>query len=263
MPVVFDSSVANGALIGGATTSGNVAGTHNVSTIAREDMVALAGVLWTGGVNVSASTFTVSFGGTAMTQISTQLADTNQMRMLWFYLADPPTGTRTVTASFSGVGTEVTTRQIFLVSATYSGVDITSAPSVTQNSGASTTSNTVSVTSVLPAHRVVSLHGVGKLRAFTTSGYNQQKRASQIMLGGGHIILGDAPGDTSVTCTATHNASSANWLAAGLSLTPSIVDAQSSLSVPAYVVSAGGGTYRQATPAPDRTWIIPADPPLY
>lgn len=262
MPVVFDSSTANGALVGGVTTSGSISTTHNVSTIGRDDMVAVVGVLWTGEVDVSADTFTATFGGTSMTDLSATYDDSNHMMMRLFYLADPPTGTRTVTCDYSSIATELITRQIFIVSATYSGVDITDVPAVTTNSGGSSATNTLTVTSVLPAHRVVALHSCGKLRAFTASGYNQQKRASQIMLGGGHLLLGDAPGAASVTSTATHNSATANWLAAGISLVPSIVDAEAHLSVSASVFS-GGSTYRQATPAPDRTWVIPADPVQY
>lgn len=262
MPVIFDSSAANGLAVSGATTSGSVSATHNVSTIARPNTVALVGLLWTGGVNVSASTFGATFGGVAMTQLgSTQYADSNEQMMKWFYLANPLTGPRTVTGTFASVTGEVAPRAFFLVSATYAGVDITTTPTPVQASGASTTNNSVTVSSVLPAHRVVTLHSVGSFRQFTNS-FNQSKRAIQTLFASGSLLLGDAPGAASVTATAVHSASTPDWLAAGITLVPSIVDASASLGIPVSVIS-GGGTYRQATPAPDRTWVIPADPPLY
>jgi hypothetical protein len=271
MPVLFDSASSSGGHISNGATSGTTSSTHNVSPAATH-LVALACVLWTGGVDTTSATFGVTFGGTAMTALgaSAKRWSSNQHYFQWFILdgslaggATVPTGSRTVTASFSSMPTESNGRAFMMVCATYSNVASVGTPvAVTPTT---TTSNSVTVPSVLAAHRVVTTHAAGNGVSFTPGSYNKTIRGQVAIPGalfdvsffptGGTLIIGDAPGAASVTATATQN-SSALWAAAGVSLAPTTVVGGSALTT-GIVPAAGGGTYRTATPVSDRYWTIP------
>lgn len=253
MPVLFDSSVQGTALIAGGAATGSKTLTHNVSTLARDKVVALVGVFVTSaGVNTTSATFTATFGGQAMTEVgSGQTWDTYKGCLHVFKLEDAPRGSQTVVAGFTGMPTELPARNFMMVSLTYSGVD--EVTGLVDEGASSTTSNTVAVASVKPAHRVVSFHGVGRTKKFT--GYNQTKRHQVEMLGAGSLLAGDAPGAATVTCTATQPSTS-EWGAIGVALTPSVVEIVAALRIP-HLMTAGVRTFREATPHPDREWVVP------
>lgn len=252
MPVLFDSSAQGAALIAGGAATGSKTLTHNVSPAGRDTVVALVAVIFTSTINTTFATFSATFGGQAMTEVgSGKTWDTLAGCLHLFKLEDAPRGSQSVVASFIGAPTELATRNFMVVSLTYSGVDAVTA--LTDAGSSSTTSNTVSVASVRPAHRVASFHGVGKSKKF--SGYNQTKRNEVQMLGGGSLLAGDAPGDATVTCTATQPSTN-EWGAIGVALTPSVVEIAAALRIP-HTVTAAMRTFREAIPHPDREWTVP------
>lgn len=263
MPVLFDAAAKGSLLVGGATTTDDVTFNHNVSTLAKDTVVAFVAVVWTGEVDTSSATFAVTFGGESMTEIEDQSWDSDKGTIMLFKLEDAPRGTQEVVASFSSMPTEGITRNFMVSSVTYSGVDTVGTP--VDEGGEAGTANSVAVSSVLPAHRVLSAHGVGKLRGFTSSGYNQTKRQSVTMFGGGALLVGDAAGAETVTCTATHNASSDEWGAIGVTMTPAVVELTASMTVH-LSTRAALGVYRTSSAHPDREYTVPplgsADPNL-
>ncbi len=262
MPVLFDSSAAGDVTIGSGTTSGSKTLTLNVSPQARDRVVVFVAVVFNGNADTSGATFGVTYNGVAMSQIGSRSWDSNKGTLRLFKLEDAPTGSQTVVASFSSMPTEVLTSRNFLVEAVaYHGVDTVGDPYLA--GGSSATSNTVVVPSVKPAHRVLSVHGVEKGKKFTA--YNQAKRQTVNggnLNGGGSLLVGDAPGDTNITATATQG-STANWGAIGVALTPSVVEITATLKLKLRM-RASLGTFRVAEPHPSREYIVPpigsADP---
>lgn len=255
MAVVFDSSATYTSEIGSASTSGSKTLTHTVNPKARSLVVAYVGVLWVGGVNTTGASFSASFGGTAMTALSSRTWNTNYETLRIFTLQNPPTGSQTVTVNYGSMPTETFNRSIMIISGTWAGIDTIGTPVLA--GGTASTSNSVTVTSVLPAHKVITFHAAG--RGVSFSAYNQPKRGDiRGPWNTGQLIMGECPGAASVVSTGTQN-SSANWGCWGTAHTPSIVDGGGSLSVSASVDKTAGSTYRTATPSPDRFWLIPAD----
>lgn len=255
MPVLFDSSASSTKLIAGASTSGNDSFTHNVGTLTKDMVVALVAVVWTGEADTAGATFSATFGGEAMTLIETQKWDSDKGAIFLFSLEDAPRGAATVVVSYASMPTELVTRNLMCASATYSGVDEVGTP--VDEGGDAGTANTVAVTSVAPAHRVFSAHGVGTLRSLTSSGYNQTKRERVLMFGAGSLLIGDAAGDDTVTCTATHNASTDEWGAIGVAMTPAIVELTASIRIRTGM-RASTAVYRTSSAHPDREYIVPA-----
>ena len=256
MPVMLDSTGKGTLLVAGGDTSDDITVTHNVSPIARDRVFAYVWLFWTGEVDTTAATFTATFGGEAMTQIADVYWNTNKGTLRLFELEDAPRGSVSVVGAFSGMGTEgLVTRNFMMITETYSGVEESGTP-VEVTSGGTTVTSTVVVPSGRAAHRVIAGHAVGKLRGFTNSGYNQTKRQSATMLGGGAVLTGDAPGAASVTSTATHNATSANYGAIGLTLSPSKVLISAQMAATARL-RAAVAIFRVVEPHPDRLWVIP------
>lgn len=257
MAAKLDSAKSNGAYVLGGAASGDIT-VHQVVNPAATDLYAVAGVLWTGEVAVNSVPFTLSFGGTSMPLLDEVAWRSNKDRLMLFGVENPPTGESDVTCHFSGASTELVTRNLMLVTATYAGVEDVSAAS--HNSGSATTSNTITLTGTKAAQRAVAIHGVGKLNGFTGA-YNQNKRAFAPVFLGGALMLGDAPAPGATAMTATHLGSTANWGACGLILNPAVVDGGGvTLRTPQPRIVASGSTYRVTYPAPDRYWEIPEDP---
>lgn len=255
MPVTFDSSAAGSTIIGSGATSGSKTVTLNISPQARDRVVVFAAVLFNGEANTSGATFGVTCGGTAMTEIGSRSWDSNKGVVKLFKLEDAPTGSKSVVASFSGMPTEILTARHFMVEAVaYSGIDTVGDP-ITAG-GSTAVSNSVVVPSVKPAHRVISVHGVEKGKKFNS--YNQTKRqtvSSGVLNGGGALLVGDAPGATSITATASQS-STANWGAIGLAMTPSVVEITAAMKL-TLKLRASLATFRTAEPFPGREYIVP------
>jgi hypothetical protein len=260
MPVVLDTAgAAASGLILGSTTSGSVPVPLNVNPNAP-NLAALVGMLFTSGgdADITAATFAATFGGVTMSLAGHVEWNSNFDGIKLYSLAGPLTGTQDAVVAFTGMPTEALTRNLVVAAATYSGVGtIGSAVDGTTTSSAN---NTVTVSSVLPAHRVITLHGVSGANEFTS--YNQQTRAHLHTAGllGGDLLMGDAPGAATVTGTAIQALSSALWGAIGIPLTPAIVMGSAAINLAGLSMSPAGGVFRVVTPAPERTWVIPATP---
>ena len=220
MPVLFDSTAQGTTLVLGGSASGSKTITHRVSTFARDRVVAYVWVLWTGAVDVSGATFSATFGGESMTLIGSRTWDSTRAKFMCFKLEDAPRGSQAVVVSFASMPTELITRNLHVISETYSGVEAV-ADAVTAG-GSNTTVNTVTTASVKPAHRVASGHAIGEWGAL--SAYTLTKRQATMMFGGGAMVVGDTPGAASVVSTATNNLTTPNWGAIAVAMTPSVVE---------------------------------------
>jgi hypothetical protein len=255
MPVNFDSS-GHGAHLS-LSGSGTTTWTHTVSTLAT-NTVALVAILWNGDVDVTSASFTVTYSSTTMTKIAgpaTWLSGVGSNPKSWmalYSLASPPAGTSTVSVSWSGMSGTLLTDNLLGVSASYSGVATVDA-AVTATTTTST-NNSVTVTSVAPAHRVVTVHGIGLIRAFTSS-YAGSLRAQSSLLGG-QLLIGDTQGSSSITETLTQ-LSTPQWGAFGVNLEPAVVTA-SALAPPIALGPALGraGVFRHSLPPASRTWLV-------
>lgn len=258
MPVRFDSSAkAPKQLVGSGTTSDDVTFTHNVSPIARDRVFAYVAMVWTGNADTSAATFAATFGGQVMTEVGAVTWDSNKGCVRLFELEDAPRGAQPVVASFTGMPTEfLTARHFMVVSLTYSGVEESGPP--VDEGGVGSAESTVAVDSVRPAHRVLSVHGVGNPWVFSAyTPYNHAIRQRLTMFNGGALLVGDAPGDELVTLTATHTASTPLWGAIGVALTPSVVEISASRLAAAAAMRCAVAIFRVVEPHPERLWVIP------
>lgn len=260
MPAVFDSASSKATGHAGGDASGSASQTHVVNS-GVTDTIALVAVIWSGTVDASGATFSAEYGGVAMDPLDSISWDSDHVVLSVFTFTDPPAGGSTVEAFFSGMPTEASDRAFDLITLTYSGVQSIGAP--VSAGGTSTTANAVTVTSVAPAHRVVSFHGVsdnlGPRIVGIPAVYSGQLRMQSL---GGSLTTallaglygGDLPGDTSVTPTLTQTATT-NWGAIGVSLSPSPVlgDASISFQISA---TASGDMFRAQNPDPKRTWVI-------
>lgn len=257
MPVLFDSSAGKVAAWQGVGANGSMSFSHTVNTLAT-GRVAIVGAFWMGLSNTSGGSMAATFGGVAMTG-STPLrwvGDSTYCMAQIFTLPNPSAGSQTVQLSVSSMGG---TGGLAVVSATYSGVETIG--SVVTQAGSSTNHNSVTVSSVSAAYRVVTVHCFGSVGNSDSdfTGFNNVRRADKtitdVLFDDGEILLGDAAGAATVTGTATQNQSSSFWGAFGVPLSPSIVKGDASLSVS--IATAGSGhLYRVGTPSPKRTWLI-------
>lgn len=254
MPVLLDSTASGTALILGGSASGSKTLTHQVSPFARDTVVAYVWAVWTGAVDVTGATFSATFGGEAMDEVASLTWDSDRGTLMLFKLEDAPRGTQPAVLSFSSMPTELVTRNLMVISETYSGVDTVGDP-VTAG-GTNTTVNTVTAASVKAAHRVISGHAIGEWGAL--SGYTLTKRQSLMMFGGGSIVVGDAPGAASVVSTATNNLTTPNWGAIALAMTPSVVEITASVRG-SMAMRADLAALRTAAPYAGREfWVQPA-----
>ena len=256
MPVNFDSS-GHGAHLS-LSGSGTTTWTHTVSTRATNTVVLVA-ILWNGDVDVTSASFSVTYAGTTMTKIAgpvTWLSGIGSNPKSWmalYSLASPPAGTSTVSVSWSGISGTLLSDNLLGVSSSYSGVAAVDT-AVTATTTTSTT-NSVTVASVAPAHRVVTVHGIGLIRAFTSS-YAGSLRAQSTLFGGGQLLIGDTPGASSITETLTQ-LSTSQWGAFGVNLEPAVVTA-SAVAPPIALgpALAKGGVFRHSLPPASRTWLV-------
>jgi hypothetical protein len=129
------------------------------------------------------------------------LWESNEGTVLLYYLANPPTGAQTVTASFTGMGTEAGGRNLMLASLTYSGV--------AGISGATTASNIAADAALtVPAasgQMVAQAFSCWNLAAGASfSSYSQTSRWSQASVHSStaSVVIGDAAGAALVPFTA-------------------------------------------------------------
>lgn len=189
-----------------------------------------------------------------------------------FGLIGAPTGEQTITLSSSAAA------NIAANSASYenvSGFDT----AVANGSYVSP----VTVQSTVPAARVVSVHAIEPeantftyessenlaasptLTSVAASDLTQAKRAVVSTSAAEQILLlGDGPGDFSVTPVALMTSNGAtptntpNWAVAGVNLAPAVVELNASQEVEFFGGTAALTDYRSHIPSPLRTWVVPA-----
>lgn len=261
MPVLPLSSASNYDIFAGSAASGSVPAPITVDADAP-DVGAVACLMWNGGVDATDADFGINFGSTPMEAAGDPLpmGGNHLYIMQPFRLLSPPAGDHNVTATYSGMDTELITRQLKIVVATYSGVESISDPTVV--STGTVTNNSVTITSVAEAYRGVFIHGCNGVNHFTS--YNKIKRANQVspLNLAGQLLLGDTPGAASITSTAVQS-STPTWAAYGFNLVPAIVNIDASMVFSPMQMTPNAGILRIATPSPQRFWEIPNEPDTF
>jgi hypothetical protein len=194
-----------------------------------------------------------------------------------YYLAGStlPLGQSNVVATVSGLTANAAGFWMMLTTSSYAGALSISPPVlVTGDTVGATVNNSVTVTSVSPAHRVVTVHAVPHPNLF--SGYNLISRAVASgqyayvaylleifgvellpytsTANDGELLLGDSPGAASVTGTAIQP-STALWGAIGFDIAPAPVIGAGYINTGA-TLAATGSVSRVQPPAPWRTWVL-------
>lgn len=215
MAVAFDSSATKSVGFAASATTGTATATHTASTIAP-NLCAIAAVYWAGDVNATGATFAVTFGGQSMTEVTSGQVfwNSNQTCVTLFYLASPPTGAQTVTATFTGMSTGSLARILQLASVTYSGV--ASVGTATTASGASAS---LTVPSTVATMFVNAFGCYGPTNATSFSSYSQTSRSSIASATAVNepLIIGDASGSGPIVFTATAP-SPDEWAGVGVGL---------------------------------------------
>ncbi|MDZ7886545.1 MAG: hypothetical protein U5N53_28235 [Mycobacterium sp.] len=252
-PIAFNSKSVRASGASGSLT------VPIVIPAGAQDVVAIGGMYWLGEPDISAATFTASIGGDAMEEMDAQLWD-NTDRLAMYGLSDPDAGVQDFVINYSGIAGGAL-RCLGAVVGIYSGVggiDVPVPATVT-----SSVSNSVEVPSIGEAFRAVFLHGSRK----KFSNYDQVKRAHLKMSdsegalwwwdsAAGELIIGDAPGDATVTSTATQ-AVTDNWDAIGVNLAPAPVTFDiGTVKVGDPQVSVALSVYRVQEIDQARTWKI-------
>lgn len=285
MPVLLDSANRNVAYIPGAATSGSVRLDHTISTLAQDNW-SFAAVYLAAKVSTAGATLVCNWDTTAMTPLATLTFDSAKNKVVLFGLQGAPSGKKTVTASVSGMtahagdfGFDMGGFWLTMETLSDAGVmSIGDAVVVSGDTAGASTSNSVAVNSVAPAHRVLFIHAVRTPFYFTD--HNQTPRADVIgsALGqigyllslsppvslidldaGGELLMQDAPGAATVTGTCTQP-STAKWGAIGLPINPSPVVLTGALDIAEELTAGALSFYRSTTPSPDRFWKIPSEP---
>jgi hypothetical protein len=258
MPVLPHSAASNTGVILPGNTSGSTSAPITVNPSAP-DVAAIGAILWTGNVDASGADFTLEIDGTPMEQADDPLElGTDETDWLIPYKLVAPTSGNVV-ASFSGISSSFLTQQIKFVVVSYSGVDQIGDPTHT-GGGAATTHNSLAINSVLPAHRVAAIHGVAGINFFQSNNQQIQANATSNFNLNGQLMLQDAPGAASVTCTAEMRFAVQNWGVFGFALTPAVVNIDAVLTLSPLSLVANASLYRVATPDPARTWPLPTQP---
>jgi hypothetical protein len=217
MPVLFDSSTTSVTTVAGSSSTGTTSATHQVSTIVS-NLYALVAVYWSGSVSASGATFSVTFGGHSMTLVSggQALWGSNQGTVLLYYLANPPTGAKTVTASYTGMPTSGTTQLLAFASGTWWGVAGIGSATTAVGPGNSPSLTVPSASGQMVANAIgtVSAAAAGQITS-----YNQTSRYNVAYTSGsnGPLQIGDAAGAASVSFTAA-DAYEVAWTALGIPL---------------------------------------------
>lgn len=260
MPVLIDSAASDYVTVADADASKLLSVPSNVNPLV-DDHAVVAALLYSGTGDISAAALTAQFGGLDMAVLKTVLFNSNNNMLRVFTLLNPPEGPQSLAGSLAsnpgaaGVGT------LLGSVITLSGVDSFASADAVAATPTNTLNSSVTVASIAAAHRVVTVHAmrsINNLNYFT--GYNKTQRTQvrRTVNAAASLLIGDAPGDASVTCTATMKVSSSLWSAVGVAVLPSVVVGNAELIVPQAVIEVAGGIVRDQPPSPERTWILEA-----
>lgn len=266
MPVLTETAVRNWFNVPNNASSAAVSALLNINPVA-EDLIVIAGLLHICTKDISAEVFTAKFGedNTDMTLLKTQFFNSNKAVLKTYKLDDPPTEAQSFTGAItSGIPANALTGTLSCVVAVASGYDSVAtaltSDSVVTAGGTNTKNNSVVVPSLSPAARAFSIHAFSYVNNNYFESYNQVQRAQAIHVNS-HLLLGDAPGDDSVTLTAVQHISTTLWAAAGFNLLPSVVHGNALAQIQAPVMSASGSVARVTPPSAERTWVLDPNKP--
>lgn len=243
-------------LIGGTSTPLTRTITLNVSP-AVENAYAIVSCGYIAAATVTGASFSAKWDGVAMTPLLTSRLhfNSNKSTLTGWIIEVDEGGTIDAEVTFDDVPAGV----LFLAVSVFANVEPLDLPNIASavvsavGSGAVTSSG-VTVASGVPADRVISVHQVGLLNAFT--GFNGTRVVAPLAAGAGQMILGESRGAPSVVPTAAHG-STAGWGAFGLNLNALPLThlgfSGSALVSPG---SFGADLYRFAEPHPDRDYLV-------
>lgn len=214
-PIAYNAiGAAYSTTSGGSTISGSW--THTAS--AGADVFVAVVTVSSGGISsVTAYTRSATYGGATMTSLGAANPQISGSYYGWtelFHLARVPGGAQTV--SISASGGSGTIDQTIANSVSYLHVGPLS--SAITNSGTTTSMSSGSIPSAT-GQLVVQVFGAGGYTE-SASGYNQTTRYSNSLTGGAadcDIILGDAPGASTVSFAATTSGSTYQWSSVAVS----------------------------------------------
>jgi hypothetical protein len=274
MPVLLDNSSLIIGDFGASATTGTVTQQATVNAQSTGVKAYIFAYLM-GNNNVSAATLTAEYAGASATALgSPVMFGSNQNALAAFALNSPLTGKQTWGVTASGLTAQIAGFWIMAICVTESGVLATGTPvPVTGDTAGAATANSVTVPSSTPACRVLTAHAVRTPNLFTGYNHNTLSAVSgapngiAYLLGlltsplaspplGGELLVGDSPGATSITGTATQP-STAAWAAIGIPLTPAPVIGNAATDF-GFDITAAGSVKRYTTPSPKRTYLIPA-----
>lgn len=249
--------------IAGSTTSGTQTVALNVAA-GLENAYGFVAVGFVSGGALTSSTFSVKWNSVAMTEAldAPLLADSDKLYLMLWVIADPAAGASEVEVTFGSLPTGVV-KNMFISAVVYQdmeALDLANIGDFVETAVGSTnvTESGVTVASGVQADRVLSVHQIGFLNAFTD--FTGTKVTAPLSIGGGHQILGETRGAPSVEPTVTHLLSTAKWAALGIHLDAAPLDGlglSGSVTVP--TPTFGADLYRFATPHPDRDYLVPAN----
>lgn len=253
-------------LIPGVTTSGTVDLEFNVNP-AAENTYGIVAVGFTCTSDISGASFGVDWGDDAMTEMldAPLMFNSDKCMLMGWIIADPSGGE--VHVSYSDVPTGAI-KNLFAAAVMLEkmeDLDLDNLTVETEVGSTNVTSSGVTVASGVPADRVISVHLIGMLNAFTS--FSGTRVAAPLSPGGGHMILGESRGATSVDATVTHALTTANWAAFGIHTDAApLTDLGFSGDVRFGTPTFGADLYRFSKPHPDRDYLVPgvnsADPTI-
>lgn len=200
----------------------------------------------------------VTYGGVAMTPVAAAGVTAQGVYKLaiWqFYLLDPPSGAQTVTATGTLSGANPTTNSsVAIQTVSYAGVGTVSG--FTQNTPATTTSNSVTSSSV-PSGSMAHFAHMNSNISTAFSAYNRTSRSAFARAPRAYFLVGDAGGSgATVISTATQGTSTNIWRAVSCLLTASTAPPEASAGTSNYgwASSAVGAKTPKGVGAGSYTW---------
>lgn len=262
MPVSRIAAAQRTQLLAGNLTSHTIDASVNVNPGAGEYVYGIAAYGWTGEPSVSGDTISCTWtDSTPIPLLDTPLLFGSDKNLLMGWIVEAPAG-GTVVATHSGIGTGLDTRSRFLTVGVWSQaqpLDLDNIEDAVVSAVGSTdvTTSGVTVPSILPASRVISVHLVGKGKKITNF-TGERVASAPSPSGNGQLLMGETRGAESVTPTVTHNVSTGLWGSFGLNLDPAPLAFGATGRHKAGGGSYGGEVYgRWREPHPDRFYVVP------
>lgn len=261
MPVTRIAAAQRTQLLAGNLTSHTIDVSVNVNPNAGPFTYAVVAYGWTGEPSVSGDTIECEWDGDAPVPLlaTPLLFGSNKNLLMGWIVENPASGS--VVASHSGIGTGLDTRSRFITTGVWSqaqplDLDNIQAAVVSAVGSGNVTTSGVTVPSILPASRVISVHLVGKGKKITDF-TGARVASAPSPSGNGQLLMGETRGAESVNPTITHNVSTGLWGSFGLNVDPAPLAFGAKGTHRAGRGAFGGSVYRFAEPHPDRYYMVP------